>query len=122
MTTLAAHELFQGMSRAEKEFFDQELAAYGYSLVGRFGLKSAPHSWFYLTDVLCEGNFKEWCKPGEQVFRYFTEASVAGGMAPCIKINLERKLVYFLTEASMAGEEFKFESRGVKAAWLLLKA
>lgn len=61
-------------------------------------------------------------KPGEYVFRYATEDTAIAQMAPYIKINIKRGLMYFLTEESSSGEVdyAKFESRGVKVAFLKL--
>ena len=55
-------------------------------------------------------------KDGEFIGRYITEASMAGGMMPFIKVSLLRKMVYPLTEESSSGEtdDIRFESRGQK--------
>jgi len=55
-------------------------------------------------------------KDGEFIGRYMTEASMAGGMMPFIKVSLLRKMVYPLTEESSSGEtdDIRFESRGQK--------
>jgi hypothetical protein len=113
--------LFEGMSQEERDFFHKNLQPFNYNMVGRFGLKVAPHVWFYLVDT---HDYAWACKDNEIIFRYFTRATVAAGdMAPLVKINIKKKLVYFLTEACQEGwaDELQFERRGEKAAWLILK-
>jgi hypothetical protein len=55
-------------------------------------------------------------KAGEQVFRYATRSTVAGDIFPLIKVNLNKGIVYYLTQESSSGEidEVKFETRGAK--------
>ena len=59
-------------------------------------------------------------KDGEFIGRYMTEASMAGGMLPFIKVSLLRKMVYPLTEESSSGEtdDIRFESRGQKVRYI----
>jgi len=55
-------------------------------------------------------------KSGEQVFRYATRSTVAGDIFPLVKVNLDKGMVYYLTQESSSGEidEVKFETRGAK--------
>jgi len=55
-------------------------------------------------------------KSGEQVFRYATRSTVAGDIFPLVKVNLDKGMVYYLTQESSSGDidEVKFETRGAK--------
>jgi len=54
-------------------------------------------------------------KAGERIFRYATRVTMAGGMIPLIKVNLDKGLMYFLTQDSAEnGETYEFETRGEK--------
>ena len=59
-------------------------------------------------------------KEGEFVARYISEATIAGGMTPFIKVSLLRKMVYPLTEESSSGEtdDIRFESRGQRVQYI----
>lgn len=54
-------------------------------------------------------------KPGEQIFRYFTERSLIMGMKPMIKVNFKKGLVYFLEGKA---EEIRFQTIGVPIRYL----
>lgn len=55
-------------------------------------------------------------KSGEFIFRYTTDVAARQGLAFFIKVNLLKRLAYFMTEESSSGETdiVSFESRGVK--------
>jgi ppGpp synthetase/RelA/SpoT-type nucleotidyltranferase len=61
-------------------------------------------------------------KKGEVLFRYETDVMV-GGMRPLIKLNLDKSLIYFGVDSDIASDEDepKFESRGVKAEYIVLE-
>lgn len=50
------------------------------------------------------------------MFRYATRSTVAGDIFPLVKVNLDKGMVYYLTQESSSGEidEVKFETRGAK--------
>ena len=56
-------------------------------------------------------------KADEQIFRYETDATRAGGISPLVKVNVRRGLVYFLN-----GEGTGFTGRGTKLNYLNLVA
>jgi hypothetical protein len=60
-------------------------------------------------------------KPNEKVFRYINRMTAISGSKPLIKINLEKGLLYFLTQnEDYNNDDIVFETRGVKASWIRL--
>jgi ppGpp synthetase/RelA/SpoT-type nucleotidyltranferase len=59
-------------------------------------------------------------KDGEVLFRYETD-SIKGIMKPIIKINVNKALVYFNDSEASARDEVRFETRGVKADYIVLE-
>ena len=61
-------------------------------------------------------------KKGEILFRYENDKMI-GGMRPLIKFNLDKSLIYFGVNSDIASDEDepKFESRGVKAEYIVLE-
>ena len=60
-------------------------------------------------------------KPNEKVFRYINRMTAISGSKPLIKINLEKGLLYFLTQnEDYNNDDIVFETRGVKASWISL--
>ncbi len=61
-------------------------------------------------------------KEGEVLFRYKTEI-MKGGMRPLVKINLEKSLLYFRFDydANKNEQQPKFQSKGVKAEYIVLE-
>lgn len=55
-------------------------------------------------------------RPGEQIFRFGTRNTVAGGMLPFVKVNVLKNLMYFLTQESSEGETdaVVFETKPLK--------
>ena len=51
-------------------------------------------------------------KPGEKLFRYSNATTKAGKIMPLVKINTEKKLVYFLKDNDY--HKICFETRGIK--------
>lgn len=94
----------------------------GNTLVGRFGLK-AHASWFMLLGLSeFDREFVSGVrvKDGEVIYRYVTATTAACGMCILIKINFERRLVYFLTQDALDQGYVEFESRAEKAPWIIL--
>lgn len=61
-------------------------------------------------------------KKGEMLFRYETDVMV-GGIRPLIKLNLDKSLIYFMADSDNYSDEDepKFESRGIKAEYIVLE-
>jgi hypothetical protein len=59
-------------------------------------------------------------KAGEKLFRYQTNHHRHFGGATLVKVNVERGLVYFLTEQGLEQDEPIFETRGIKIRWMNL--
>jgi hypothetical protein len=59
-------------------------------------------------------------KDGEVLFRYETD-KIKGIMKPIIKINIDKALVYFNDSDASEKDEVKFETRGVKADYIVLE-
>lgn len=59
-------------------------------------------------------------KEGEFIARYISEATIAGGITPFIKVSLLRKMVYPMTEESSSGDtdDIRFESRGQRVQYI----
>lgn len=58
-------------------------------------------------------------KEGEAIYRYVSDAVIAGGMIPLIKVNLDRGLAYSITDEYYEGlpDAKKFEGRGHKLSY-----
>lgn len=89
----------------------------GYKEVGVIG--TSPRNWMVLFQLKPEDKkaLKGMkFKPGEKVFRYATKSTVVGDIFPYIKVNLNKGLVYNLTQESSAGEidAVAFETRATK--------
>jgi hypothetical protein len=61
-------------------------------------------------------------KSGEEIFRYTSRGTVAGGIMPLIKVNMKRGLAYYLTQESSSGEidEPVFETKAQKLKFIRL--
>ena len=59
---------------------------------------------------------------GEEIFRYTSRGTTAGGIMPLIKVNMKRGLAYYLTQESSAGEieEPVFETKAQKLKFIRL--
>jgi hypothetical protein len=57
-------------------------------------------------------------KEGDKIFRYFNRTSAVSGIKPLIKININKRLVYFLQDSD--NDEIIFETRGVECLYLNL--
>jgi len=69
-----------------------------------------------------KGRLKDFkLKPSERIFRYQSE-KMNGWYKPLIKINIEKGLLYYLTEESFDGviDDAVFETRGVKVNYMKL--
>lgn len=89
---------------------------------GNFGtvLHNANHTLFHLDqfDV-------NWCrnvplKEGEKIFRYETD-TIKRLYKPFIKINLEKCLIYFLTQYGFDNDYVIFETKGIQLRYLNFK-
>lgn len=96
----------------------------GYVVIGYFDRKDSPNiGWYFIFD-LSPYDKKEVSKvplrSGEQIFRYATEKAMIGGYLPYIKLNLDKGLMYPLTQESFSGDidEIKFEGRGIPLAFI----
>jgi hypothetical protein len=96
---------------------------HGNRFGGNFGWYKGGYKEFEL--ILLDEMEEAWVKSqrvslkgGEQIFRYETDMTRAGGLRPMVKVNVERGLVYFLTH----GEDglISFESKGNKLNFLNL--
>jgi len=93
------------------------------NFVGNFGWKTPQNKladgYLYTPDEDLVKNIK--LKQGEKIFIYFNYTTAIGGMAPLIKINIEKGLLYFLkSEDSEVDSEVVFDTKGVKALWISL--
>jgi hypothetical protein len=114
--------LFFDLNSYEYEAVKRAETLMGGKLVGRLGLKNVA-SWYHLFNLsdYDQHSVKHVAmKPGEAIFRYTTRIAAIGGLYPLIKINFERRLIYFLTQESLRDGYVSFESRGVKVPWLIL--
>lgn len=59
-------------------------------------------------------------KPDERVFRYTTYKTQIGDLYPMVKVNIEKGLVYFLTDDAKETGNPSFEKKGTKVIWLTL--
>lgn len=59
-------------------------------------------------------------KKNEAIFRYTTYTTQVGDMAPLIKINLEKGLIYFLTDKAKEEDKIQFESKGTSVDYLTI--
>lgn len=82
--------------------------------VGTFGIKGSPSD---QRDVfaLDAADKKRY---GQNVYRYETKTTRAGGSMPLVKIDLSKGMVYFMTDASIENDGAEFESKGTKIGWM----
>lgn len=98
---------------------------HGVNFAGNFGWYKGGYKEFEL--IRLDELEEEWVKSqrvslkvGEQIFRYETDTTRAGGLRPMVKVNVERGLVYFLTLGE--GDVVSFERKGNKLNFLNLVA
>lgn len=114
--------LYKDLNERELDVITTAEQYAGNKLIGRFGLKGLT-TWFHLLELsefdkgLVDG---VQVKGGEVIYRYITVTMGAGGMCTLIKINFERRLVYFLTQDAAHHGYVEFESRAEKAPWIIL--
>jgi hypothetical protein len=74
-----------------------------------------------------EGDLPDWVqqelKSGEKIVRYITRRSLISGMAPLIKIDTKKGVVYFLKDpdanlSSQDNEYWEFEKRPTKLEYM----
>ena len=53
-------------------------------------------------------------KEDEKLFRYSTDTTMVTGITPVVKINVKKKLVYFLTDRGVELDCLDFETRGIR--------
>jgi hypothetical protein len=122
MRSVFMTNLYFDLSSSEYDSIKKMEAASGGKLMGRFGLKNVSN-WFNLLELT---DFDKKIvkgvpvKSGEMILRYATITTSASGCFPLIKINLERRLVYFLKPDAFNLGHVDFETRGVKAHWITL--
>ena len=75
---------------------------------GLYNLDSYDREWI--------GKYGVKLKPGEFIFRYNPNAGVE--MKPLVKINLEKGLIYFISEKGNELDEPIFDGRGIKLTFL----
>lgn len=99
----------------------------GSEVVGVCDPKGSMSSYRYLIKVSSKSEPKEVMevvkkheKSGVYVFRYTSGATQSGDMFPLVKIDVKRKLIYFLTEAAWETDELNFETRGIKLDFIRL--
>ena len=114
--------LYFDLCASEQEAIKGAEVATGGILSGRFGLKHVA-GWYNLLDLSDYDKAFVRDVPvrkDEIIQRYVTLTTLASSCFPLIKINLERRLVYFLTQSAFDEGYAEFESRGEKACWMLL--
>ena len=105
---------------------DKEYALHGYShddFAGNFELPIARNTFVLYNlgdkDKKFVARFTDIkLKPSEKIFRYETETTKIGGMMPLVKINVDKGLVYFLTEDANKNDVVEFEAKGNKAKFI----
>lgn len=60
-------------------------------------------------------------KEGEKLFRYSNDKTQLVGILPIVKINVDKKLIYFVTERGAELDIADFETRGIKLHYLTIK-
>lgn len=114
--------MYFDLSSLEYDVVKQAEAACGGSLVGRFGVKDNA-SWYQLLSLSdFDKDFVKYValKADEVILRYVTPTTAAGGCYPLVKVNFERRLVYFLTQEAFDQGFTDFEPRGVKVPWIVI--
>jgi len=97
----------------------QCISIYNEDILGVFALKNTPVNYKYIIGLNYEekiffSNLK--LKPNEIIVRYISLTTSLANQKPLIKINLEKGLVYYLKNYEI--ENFQFETRGCKVAFL----
>ena len=77
--------------------------------VARFGWGKNLHA--SVVEILDDDKFNLFLLSDEIIVRYCTRKSLWGGYMPLVKINKEKKLVYFIVDG-------KFETKGTKLNYL----
>jgi len=114
--------IYFDLSSIEHEAIKNSEVATGGKLVGRFGLKDVPN-WYHIMNL---SDFdKDFVKDvpvktGEVIVRYVTLTTVVGSFYPLVKINFDRRLVYFLTQEAFDQGFTEFETRGEKVPWIVI--
>ena len=101
---------------------DKQIGGADYRIDAPRGKKTVFMDLFELSDYDKEIYGVLPLKDGEQLFRYSTDCTRACYGPILVKINVKRKLVYFLTDASFNGEteQVHFETRGIKLSGLYI--
>lgn len=99
-------------------------------IIGSFGIKGN-NSIYDLYEIEKEDQINEILnyfpfKPNEKIYRFQTEKMRARFyknlkydlMKPLIKINTDKKLIYFLTENGSENEKMEFRTKGIKTLYL----
>lgn len=86
---------------------------------GNFRVKNHEATLHKLSDYDVQSIRHYKFKQEEKIFRYTTD-SMLGHYKPFIKVNIERGLVYYLTDRAIEEDITEFEGRGVKCEYLNL--
>lgn len=91
----------------------------GYKPVATCGTKNMGANYMVLFELNSfdkKETSKVRLKSGQKIYRYASPATVLGSVFPYVVANLERGLIYHLTQESSSGDtdEIKFETRGEK--------
>lgn len=116
------NNLYLHLTTAEHESVKKAEQASGAQLIGRFGIKNVAN-WYLLIGLSeLDQHFVAIVplKAGEIIARYVTSNTAIGRFYPLVKVNFERRLVYFLTQEAFDQGYTEFESRGVKVPWIVL--
>lgn len=114
--------LYLHLTTAEHEIVKRAELACDGRLIGRFGLKGAAPCYHLLGLSEFDQGFVATVplKAGETIVRYVTSTTAIGGFYPLVKVNFERRLVYFLTQEAFEQGYTEFESRGEKVPWIVI--
>lgn len=114
--------LYLHLTSGEHENVKKAEQACGAPLIGRFGIKNVAN-WYLLIGLSeFDQGFVESVplKAGEIIARYVTSKTAIGDFYPLVKVNFERRLVYFLTQEAFDQGYTEFESRGEKVPWIII--
>lgn len=125
-------EEIERLDEAKNIIFDDEEDMLSTNYYKRYGNKGAggiwPKTWKQDAELKVLNSFDKKLvqdvklKPNEVIFRYENPMTKAGDLAPLIKINYKKGLVYPLTDNAIeTGEGVEFENKGIPTKYMRLR-